>query len=238
MVVAETRDAGVGIDRSVPWDSKLRESVAPAQLASVSLHLDSFRRFEWKQIVRELRGHGWHVPDGLEPCWVGPGRAVLWQRQLVRVRGVEEDRGFAPTSGLPVGNARQLAYWLEKGLLLRPPLPEGVEESPTGVEAAPSPEAPEVPTVEYLCGRHEQGELRFKTWKAYMRHTVRHGEVPEGEPPAEVMERRAASLFYCDVHDTPILNEKAAKFHIQLVHQRQKSFPSVTLEMLRTGKGA
>jgi hypothetical protein len=246
------------VDISIPWDAFIRsgaERTASAEqreswVAGATAHIAGFRKVEWPNIVHALRAsHKIVIPDGLEPHWTEAGRAVFWQEQTVR-RGVtrsdksgtwreleEVTLGWKPTNPLPANNAGQIAHYLGKGMRLRPP-ENGVDvEILNDVSAPPSESQPVQDPVVYICGRHlERGRMAFATWKAYVQHTVRYGEVPDQEPPPDVLQRRATSAFYCDVHDVTFKTERHAGMHIKVVHQRQKQFREVTLAMLRTGE--
>ena len=133
-MVTETNDV------KLTWDAFLDD-----EDDGVYSQVAGFRETEWHNIRRQLRNdYNWDVPDGLEPHWIAPGRAVFWQLQTVRERVMRVDdngrnrpviedveRGWAPTTaGLPAGSASQIAHWFDKGLRMRPPV-DGVDAETT-----------------------------------------------------------------------------------------------------------
>ena len=200
--------------------------------AAVKAHIDAFRLQEWDSIRRELLTL-YHIalPDGLEPQWVGSGRAVYWHHEITTtreevtdedtgkvswVRG-EADNGWQP-SGLPNGheanNAGQIAHYLEKGFRLRPPV-DGVDVEVFGVTAMP-PEAqgePEDTRPEYICERHPRGRLVFRTWDGYIEHCILFKEQTELMAPEEVWERMKKFHWFCFQHNKGFDNNRHLKHH-------------------------
>ena len=118
----------------LPWDNFVSDEID----SNTHLHIDRFRESEWPNILRELAKEPYKIelPEGLEPHWVAPGRAVYWSERIVReVVDREEDgiskrvvedvsHGWFPTNeehGLPANNPSIIAHYLNKGFRLRPP---------------------------------------------------------------------------------------------------------------------
>jgi hypothetical protein len=248
----------VRTDLRLPWDYFLTEDsfvLDHPEAPRARSHIEAFREFEWPAILRQLASEPFakgddgsmvpfEVPEGLEPHWVYPGKAVLWRHQVIS-RGVprhdengdividedgsivrtlvETDGGWRPTLPLPVANASQLAAYLNKGFRLRPPA-SGVDvEAYREVhEAAATQEATEVKQVEeeadrerYACLRHRQGRMEFNSWRSYIRHCENHKELPNVEPPDYVLDRVRRFKWYCLVHNKGWNNHKRAQMHIQ-----------------------
>ena len=195
---------------ALAWDAFLETEARrlgysdPGQIArhvsSVRQHIENYRRTEWPQTVRDLRKlFEYAVPDGLEPHWVAPARAVLWQVQTTNpgrgVKKADDGTWWAPTAGLPIGNAQQLTHWLQKGLRLRPP-EHGVDVELLET-ALPPEDVQGEPETKYSCNRHTQKNIGFATWKGYIQHCRNFRERPEGDPPAEEVEKIVSSAYYC-----------------------------------------
>lgn len=227
------------LDMALPWDSfleaqakrdGLREAEAVERwIKSARLHIERFRSMEWPNIKTELRNkYGWSVPDGLEPHWVGPGIAVMWQRQIVRVRErqadgsvvpLDKDFGWAATGGIPVNNANVLSRWLDNGMRFRPPLegtPETALKDITAEARLKALEEPPAPTRIYWCKRHDLGPMQFPNWKAYVRHCVAKKELPEETPPVDILERRKKFRYYCVPHEMGFNLRRLAERHMSL----------------------
>ena len=200
--------------KAFPWDHFLEERARK--------QVEGFRRVQWPNIKREL-SKVVDLPAGLEPCWVAPGRAIYWQQTTSRVavtkltedgreyRELEDyNRGFEPTGDLPANNPNVIAYYLKKGLLLRPPGQEVVEEEDT----APQDEATQN-EVEFICYRHGTNRMKYRNWKAYIQHLARYSETPEYDLPPEVAARAATFEFYCPIHDRGFKNRTHAGRHRQ-----------------------
>ena len=233
-------------DVNLAWDAFLDREADKARLpspearerllASARAHIDGFRKTEWVNIKKQLsQEYSWEVPDGLEPHWVGPGKAVLWQEQIVRQSVQKEDgtrelievnNGWEPTnSGVSANNASVLAGYLRKGLRFRPPV-DGVS-----VEVSESAALSEAPTTEeedtrtqYKCKRHGRGLMAFVTWKGYLRHCDRYNEVPEEKPPQEVLDRMASFPYYCYLHNKGFKQEVNAVRHIRTEMRKPGKF--------------
>ena len=220
-MVTETNDV------KLTWDAFLND-----EDDGVYSQVAGFREAEWHNIRRQLRNdYNWDVPDGLEPHWIAPGRAVFWQLQIVRERVMRMDdhgrnrpviedveRGWTPTTaGLPAGSSSQIAHWLDKGLRMRPPV-DGVDAEtlkaavPSDrIEVEPEPEPENV----FFCDRHGWKQHGFKTWKSYTAHCVAYRELPEVEPPGEVKEAMKAFKFYCLLHNVGFNNNALATRHVR-----------------------
>ena len=229
----------------LPWDAFVDSEVDKQTSSSGSLeqrrqslrlHIDDYREREWPATVRYLaRDHDIHIEEGLEPHWVAPGRAVLWQEQIVR-RGVtkadedgrqyreleEVNGGWQPTSGFPLGNAGQVAYYLRKGLRLRPPLGD-VDVEALSLPTSPPPVDQGEPLVVYQCARHTE---IFSTtiWKAYLTHCQLRGEVPDQVPPEEERQRVLSMPYYCFQCGRSYRNYKLASRH--MFTERRKARPN------------
>ena len=192
--------------------------------------IDMFRHNEWKNIVRELaQRYLLEIPEGLEPHWIGPGIAVYWQKQVLRVRVKDNDpdgreiwrieektTGWTPTEqGLPANNASQISHYLEKGLRLRPP-GKGLEPHVLQ-EFVPYVKAPEVlPEHIYFCSRHaDKTNMGFRTWKQYLKHCDHFMEELGFEPPADVKERMQGFKYFCVPHNVGFQSYRLAHRHYQ-----------------------
>ena len=143
----------------LPWDHFLRQETGKQGYDNLCLHIEVFRRTEWPNVLRDLarQPHGglgqaptyWELPDGLEPHWVSPGKAIYWQEQSVRDRKIVNtdgqssvevtwrNEGWIPAGPFPANNAGQIAHYLSKGLRLRPPV-NGVSVEARTEAAIPS----------------------------------------------------------------------------------------------------
>lgn len=218
---------------AILWDSFVEER---ARLA-----VEGFRKIGWPNINRDLsKVYGIVLPEGLEPSWVTPGKAVYWQEQVIR-RPVEQENGtrmmedfsdgWQPTSPLPANNASVIAHYLNKGLRLRPFDLGTVEaEDPT------PPEAPAKPSLVYVCQRHGTDKKGFATWKGYIRHCEFYKEVIELDPPAEVLEQAKTFPFYCFNHNKGFTTSSGAQHHVTTEKRKPgKGFHS-TVEEMRLNK--
>lgn len=245
-------------DVQLPWDYFLNKQ-PDAEMRRP--HVEAFRRVDWPAIKRELANEGfqgefYEIPDGLEPHWVEPGKAVLWQEQrrstievavdekgqpILNRHGLpirerkEESVGWTATSPLPVGNANQFAYYIRKGMRLRPPMegaaPEIVKES----EAQAEKEEP--PVALFVCNRHGYDFKAFKTWKGYIRHCATAQEVPVLEPPEVVLKRARKYPLYCYIHNIGFRSERLAKRHIDIERLRLVRGTHPTLEQMAIKTG-
>lgn len=230
-------------DVVLPWHHFLDKLEAPSEYRRegqkrlykerARLMVDAFRR-GWPHMVQELLAkHRWQVPEGLEPHWVEPSRAVLWSEQIVRRRVskndaegrqywvVEEDhQGWFPTSHLPITTASQLAYYLKEGFRLRPPRDGVAVEAVISAELADALQR-KVPVVEviphkFFCGRHPaQGRYGFALWEQYRQHCLHFKEALEEKPPQDILERAGHFTYYCLIHNVGYTNEAAAQRHIR-----------------------
>ncbi len=208
----------------LPWDAFLPKGTSP----NVRQHIERFRESEWPNIKRQL-GQDFHrvIPDGLEPHWVEPGRAILWQQDIVRQRKAVTDADGRQTfvteevkspwrpigMGVACNTASAIASYLSKGFRLRPPV-EGVDAAALQ-SAVPStaPLATPIPTRTFKCSRHPETH-EYGTWKAYTRHCVSSRETLEEKPPEEVLRLMAQSKYFCALHMQGFQTEKAARQHI------------------------
>lgn len=228
--------------RELPWDTFLLKDVSKegalskerldAIVAQRRANIASFRRIDWPNIRRQLyqAPHNWELPEGLEPHWVDAGRAIMWQRLVIRQpvekddgrRVIDEvDHGWQPTGGgLPLNNASQIAHYLGKGFRLRPPV-NGVDEK--AFEAAvPSEVLQAEPKAEkpirlFKCDRHgrRRSAVAFKTWKAYTRHCYTFQESIEEEMPAEVLEIVNQHEYFCQACGKGFKNRTGAYRHMR-----------------------
>lgn len=220
----------------LPWDTflereaerrKVPEVGRTEHLRRLRLVIADWKSTEWSAIVRQLNnGYNWQMPEGLEPHWVAPGRAVFWQEQQVRQAISHQDsagrtyktmeersQGWEPTSPLPANSASVMAAHLKKGLRLRPP-DDGVGVELLAGLATPVEEAGE-PSVQYTCQLHSKGDVVFPTWKGYARHCAYYKEQPKALPPTAVTERASEFEYYCYLHDQGWINRKAAERHFR-----------------------
>jgi hypothetical protein len=234
MVVGAEGERVVAAEQStrievLPWDEFLEEGSR--------LRVEGFRRTEWPNIRRDLgRAYGYTLPDGLEPCWVEPGKAMLWQEQLVNHRvqtGVQQlpDGREQPIMELqtfgqgvykavlrPANNASLIVHDFQKGLLIRPPGQVVVEEGTLILVEEPA----EPVNYIFRCYRHGSDKRSFETWKGYLRHCQYYIESPEEEPPAEVSALASSFEYYCLLHQTGFQTQAGAARH-RTVEMRRAS---------------
>ena len=231
----------------LPWDSFVDGEANP----DAYNHIDRFRESEWPNIVRELAKEPYKIelPEGLEPHWVAPGKAVYWSELIVREKvektnygatywGLEDvSHGWFPASeehGLPANNASAIAHYLNKGFRLRPP------EAGVSVETLQStftaealelidqePEEEEI--IEYVCRRQNNRARRFKSWKAYVAHCAQYREEIEADVPEEITVKMQEFPYFCLLHNKGFTNNKAAWRHMKSELRRpgKAAHPSV-----------
>ena len=226
-------------DVALPWDYFLRQREVNSSEESA---LERFRSSEWALIMRELeRWHNYVMPEGLEPHWVAPRRAVLWAHEFIREKVKNEkgefhldniDHGWKPQGnphGLPIGNAVQLAAYLKKGFRLRPPsngiTDVEVLEAADPVEA--QGESPKEPLPEYRCGRHEKGVTVFNSWDAYVAHCRHFKEVLEESPPQETLDKMDSHEYYCTLCNLGFNSKRLAAHHVQVERKKRTGHPTV-----------
>jgi len=215
-----------------------------AAFARERLSIEHWKVTEWAYIVKELKEFSFVIAEDIEPHWVSPARAVLWQRQTTRkrevsekgkVKFVDETTGWSPTKGQPIGNASQLAYYLRKGLRLRPPQ-DGVEDVRhlQDIEATSPAEPLEVKEpAKYLDDRLPTGTIGFDTWKGYLRHCERHKLTPEHEPPDEI-KRTMLNYEYFDVlRNKGFVNRKSAWMHAKDIQRKTGMKAEVLLKSFK-----
>jgi hypothetical protein len=203
------------------WDTFLIEDVErqvtlpehrEAALRSRRQHIEGFRATQWRSIKDQLKRQ-YHWVLFVEPHWVGPGSAVFWQKQTVRERGmiedvegkkrpaiIEVDKGWKATAPFSANNPSQIAYQLEKGLLLRHP-DEGVcvEKSRPADPAQAAQDEDEVEPDQFFCDRHKGDRFGFVTWKAYCVHCVHWEEdIDRAQLPKDF--NTGDHRWYCFVH--------------------------------------
>lgn len=242
MVVAEKSKLKINV---FTWDHFLEEGSR--------LRVQGFRRAEWPNIRHDLgRVYKIVLPDGLEPCWVEPGKAMLWQEQIIRrpvqvgvhtlpdgtERPIRELQDFGQGDWQPVlrpaNNASLIAHDLQKGLRLRPVDQLVVEEGTLILAEEPA----EPVTNLYNCFRHGSDRKSFPTWKGYLRHCQFYVEAPEEEPPPEVSAIAKGFEYYCHIHQTGFNSESGAQRHITVELRRpsnKKAF-HVSREQMRVNK--
>ena len=236
-------------DLYLPWDYFLRTEVdnlssstnvnKDTYIENRNAHIQGFRQTEWKAIVRDLKlVYNWIIPDDLEPHWVGPGKAILWQEQITstselvteedgksRRVPVETNNGWIPTSKLSVNNASAIDQYLSKGLRFRPPNQgQGLEvyyqENSAFLESSVNALKEFVEQqnrITYNCDRHpDKGTVALATWKAYLRHCQAYGELPDLPLPEEIQERVKTFKWYCTLHNQGFTNEQLAHQHMKV----------------------
>jgi hypothetical protein len=224
------------------WDSYIEHGLEDAvrrvpELAARAMpelkkHIKAWRDREWKIIHRGLReDFGMELPYGVEPHWVGPGRAVYWQAQAERrAKAVKDEAGgrnkvaidevktgWAPTSPLPANTAHTIGYYLRKGLQFRPPDYDVSVELSSGLASpAELPQGEKPPVVAYRCRRHVEGDKTFANWRAYMAHCRAYGEMPDPEqaPPPLVQRRMKISNYWCLMHHVGFKTRRQAQLHV------------------------
>ena len=220
-------------------DAKLESAFARERSS-----IEHWKATGWAYIVKELKEFSFVISEDIEPHWVSPARAVLWQRQTTRKREVSEKgkvkfvyetTGGSPTKGQPIGNASQLAYYFRKGLRLRPPR-DGVEDVRhlQDIEATSPSEPLEVKEpAKYLDDRLPTGTIGFDTWKGYLRHCERHKLTPEHEPPDEI-KRTMLNYEYFDVlRNKGFVNRKSAYLHAKDIQRKTGMKAEVLLKSFK-----
>lgn len=260
MVVAERE-----VDLGLPWDAFMEEGLErfvredPLRkergLRQLRANIQGFRDREWPAIRRYLdQDYDFIVPDGLEPHWAAPGKAVYWQEQFVRHivtetgpdgkpirKMVEESAGWQPTKPLPCNNASAVNHYLRKGLRLRPPV-DGVDVAYVSAASAARPQETEQQKEDssvrlYTCDRHRQGTIHLRSWKAYLRHCDYYGEPPLEEPPASVLKRAKSYAYFCYLHGLGFHNVRAAQMHVRMEQNKSMRRVHIPLEQMRVQKG-
>lgn len=192
--------------------------------------LDAFRTITWPQIRHDLRQEKGIPPaqaamldSGVEPTWKEPGKAVLWQFVTIGL-ATPKPIGWEQVV-VPITTGSQLAAYLRLGFCLRSP-----EESVEAVEAV-SPAAPPMAEAQhpvYTCDRHpRRGRFGFKTWDGYLAHCQHFKEMPEGDPPRELLERAKAFPFFCFLHNAGFKSLKAATQHYMQEVRRWPLHPTI-----------
>ena len=242
---------------TLPWDCFIKSELVgrnpyldddDAKLESAFAHerlsIEHWKATEWAFIVKELKEFSFVISEDIEPHWVSPARAVLWQRQTTRkrevsekgkVKFVDETTGWSPTKGQPIGNASQLAYYFRKGLRLRPPQ-DGVEDVRhlQDIEATSPAEPLEVKEpAKDLDDRLPTGTIGFDTWKGYLKHCERHKLTPEHEPPDEI-KRTMLNYEYFDVlRNKGFVNRKSAYLHAKDIQRKTGMKAEVLLKSFK-----
>jgi hypothetical protein len=242
---------------TLPWDCFIKDELVgrnphleddnvklEAAIANEKLTIEHWKVTEWAYIVKELKDFSFVIAEDIQPHWVSPARAVLWQRQTTRkrevnesgkVKFVDETTGWSPTKGQPIGNASQLAYYLRKGLRLRPPR-DGVEDVRLLTELeATSPAEPleEKPLAKYLDNRLPTGLIGFDTWKGYLRHCERHKLAPEQEPPDSIKRTMLNYEYFDVIRNKGFINRKAAWLHAKEIQRKTGMKAEVLLKSFK-----
>ena len=218
----------------LPWDNFVPDEAD----SNVHLHIDRFRESEWPNIVRELAKEPYNIvlPEGLEPHWVAPGKAVYWSERIVREVVVMEEygiskrvledvsQGWFPASeehGLPANNASTIAHFLNKGFRLRPPEAGVADETLQSTCTAETLELidqepeEELETETYVCRRHGNKSRTFKSWKGYVNHCTYFKELLEEEVPESVRLKMAEHPYFCLQHNKGFASEAGASRHMR-----------------------
>ena len=217
----------------LPWDN----FVPDEEDSNVHLHIDRFRESEWPNIRRDLAKDPYNVelPEGLEPHWVAPGKAVYWSEHIVReiveseeygvaIRKLEDvSYGWVPTcedSGLPANNASIIFHYLDKGFRLRPPEAGVSDETLQSTFTAEAlelidQEPEEDESIEYVCRRQNNRARRFKSWKSYVAHCAQYREEIEADIPEEIAEKMQEFPYFCLLHNKGFGNKKSAWRHVR-----------------------
>ena len=236
--------------RSLVWDMFLKDKAHTG-------HIQRFWETEWPQIRRGLESDfSIHVDEDTMPHWVDVGKAVYWQRLLVRepvtrkdddgesYRVLEDiDHGWQHTGALPANNASQIANYLKKGFRLRPPIEGVVDYDVEALEAAEPAEVPEDESTVYKCsqvhfGIPDRGTHRFNTWSGYIQHCARFNVPIEEQPPDDVIVRREGSRWFCLLHDSAFSMYRLAKRHVEhYMHLGKQHVDVKQMEVIHDKKG-
>jgi len=252
---------------ALPWDAFVAREIDNLPIPderrldlaeSAREHIDAFRELEWPNIKIQLRSEPYsiNIPDNLEPHWVSAGKAVWWQRQVIRQR-VERtdsegriyqtledvDYGWQPTNaGLPTLNASQIAAYLQKGLRLRPPL-FGVDDErlksavpSEALQAAyESDDEPELQPEPYIDRRLGAKQRVFHSWESYAKFCASNGLDFEYDIPEYVVEHAQQFTWYCYIHNVGFHSKRMAQQHYRERRRRPASSAHKSLtEMLVT----
>ena len=221
-------------DIALPWDAFLQRELQRLGLTGLAAekwleqtrnHIERFRQMEWPQIRLGVnKTTTWQIPEGLEPHWVEPGKAVFWQEQIVRTRVSDSDGvrieerhlGWTPTSAIYANSASAVAKWLDIGLRLRPPTKDTDLEVLKRANIQEYKPVTPVPTPKFWCRRHpDKGPMAFPNWKAYIQHCTHYLELPIEEPPQEVVEHRKQFKWYCLEHEKGFNFSRLASRHMK-----------------------
>lgn len=202
-------------------------------------HVEAYRRNQWPNIRREytnLAKRPVALPDGLEPHWVAPGKAVYWQLQVTLRQPEGTPEQWLPTAPLPASTASVIARYLGKGLRLRPPV-EGVAvetlQAAVPAEALQEPAIEERPT--FKCTDHGMDNYVYTTWRAYVRHCIAHREPPDmGQAPKHILERLMAHPYYCWLHNAGFNSRRVAERHMRGELRKPGRAVHPTLDQMQT----
>ncbi len=244
----------------LPWDYFLTQT-SPSDFVLASI--DGYRRAEWKSSRQKLlKQYRWSIPEGMEPHWVAPQKAVYWQEKTTYKREFVSNVGekpmehtasnidvghwrrvkvgegeWAPTGPLPA-HAGAIAHYLNKGFRLRPPV-AGVTDAIKRESADLLEVASENTKAEpkFFCYRHGEKKMGFTNWDGYLKHCVHYGEHPAGDPPKEVLAKAANFVWYCVWHDVGFNKRKGIEQHYKSERKRPGGHNHPTVEDMLVDKG-
>ena len=243
-------------EQDLAWDAFLQREADKPGGTKVDIRrdqIDGFRRVDWPNIRRQLAtDFHWELSEGLEPNWVDPGRAVLWQEHILRrptlkhrddgtTYRVMEDHytgEWHPTSsGLPLGNASQIAHWLDKGFRLRPPV-DGVDAETyesAGLSDALQAESLELQDTrpKWTCSEHRTS---YVAWKMYVQHCVAYNESLGYEVPEKQRRQMSEVPFWCVMCWRGFKNQSGATRHRKTPRHKRAELKAqrITTEDMRT----
>lgn len=191
--------------------------------------VEAFRVFSWKAMQRLLANDyepKLMVRDENEPHWVIAGEAIFWQWQ-------ENAERWEQVGPLPANTPSLIHHYLQNGLRLRP----NVEPFEAAVPSEGLQGDAEKLPMRYTCVRHGKGPRKFRVWGDYVDHLRYYREVPEYDPPADVIRRAKTFLYYCLMSNVGFQSERDARIHLRHCRASVGTPMHATIEQMRMEDG-